>query len=174
MRRRRRSSYERAAKSSGQWYWRYLGITQQLLPASDQGGAALAADRHQSMMDVVCRVAHFHMTATIAEGSKWTPSSAASSTRFPVWYGLHPLTGTSTSSINAGASIRTLASANLMAGAGRGWSTPKTCLGCSNAGDPFWLRAGQVKWKRGYGASTVSTAGSWSGLLPWPTHPGIS
>jgi PAS domain-containing protein len=66
---------------------------------------------------------------------------------------------------------------------GRGWHKvvhPEDLSGllerldCSNAGDLFWLLASQVKWKRAYGASTVSTAGSCSALLPWPTHPGIS
>src|SRR3984893_2024517 len=174
MRRRRRSSYERAAESSAQWYWRYFGITQQLLPASEKVVLTPAANRHQSMMDVACTVAHFDFRVTVPEGPKWTASSAASSMRFPAWYGLHSLTGTSTSSINAGASTRTLGSANPMAGAGTRWSTPKTCLDCSNAGDLFWLLASQVKWKRACGASTVSTAGSCSALLPWPTHPGIS
>jgi hypothetical protein len=27
-------------------------------------------------------------------------------------------------------------------------STLKTCLSCSNAGDPFWLLASQLKWKQ--------------------------
>jgi hypothetical protein len=39
---------------------------------------------------------------------------------------------------------------------GWGWqlrSSPKTCLSCSNAGDPFWILANHVKWKRACSAS---------------------
>jgi PAS domain-containing protein len=44
---------------------------------------------------------------------------------------------------------------------GPGWQTaihPKTCLRCSNAGDPFWLLASRVKWKRACGASMESVS----------------
>lgn len=67
-----------------------------------------------------------------------------------VWAAL--LTGTSTSSIGAGANTRALALTNPMAGGGQTAIHPKTCLGCSNAGDRFWFLASQVKWKHACGS----------------------
>ena len=63
-------------------------------------------------------------------------------------------------SVNDGPALR-----SPVAGVGRLRSTLKTCLSSSNAGDPFWLLACQVKWKRACGASTGSIAGSFSVLV---------
>jgi hypothetical protein len=50
--------------------------------------------------------AHPHNTATVPTGPEWRTSSAASSIRFPVWYGPRSLTSTSTFSVNDGAALR--------------------------------------------------------------------
>src|SRR4029077_11095157 len=42
---------------------------------------------------------------------------------------------------------------------------------CSNAGDPFWLPASPVKWRRASGTSMESIAGFSSVLVRWPTRP---
>ena len=54
---------------------------------------------------------------------------------------------------------------------GRRRSTPQTCRSCSNAGDPCWLLASHVTWKRACGASMGSIAGSSAVLVRLPTHP---
>jgi hypothetical protein len=64
-------------------------------------------DRHQSIMDVRRRAAH--SLPRRLKGPEWRTPSAASSMRFPDWYGLRSQTGASTSLINAGANTPALA-----------------------------------------------------------------